>query len=75
MIRLSDSIGIGAFQVGSRAQDAGLPPPRQREADAFAADLLVLANGIGSDPEPASRGLSVAQHAANVLSHICRDGS
>ena len=72
MIRLSDSIGLSAFQATGHAQYAGLPVDRQREPDAFGADLLVLAHGIGSDLSPASRGLNVAQHAANVLSHICR---
>ena len=74
MIRLGDTIGLGAFQLAGRASHGGLPVDRQHEPDAFAADLLVLASGIGSDVNPAARGLSVAQHAANVLSHICRDG-
>ena len=75
MIRLGDSIGPNAFQVAGRAPHRGLPIERQPDPGGFGADLPVLANGIGADVNPASRGLSVAQHAANVLSHICRDES
>ncbi len=74
MIRLGDSVGLGAFPLAGRSSQGGLPGAPQSASGTFAADLLVPVNGIGSDLNPASRGLSVAQHAANVLSHLCRDG-
>lgn len=74
MIRLGESAGLGALPLAGRSPHGGQPGATRSASGAFAADLLVPVNGIGSDLSPASRGLSVAQHAANVLSHLCRDG-
>jgi hypothetical protein len=73
MIRLGDSVGPGAFELRGRMGDAGVPANGQRDALALEDDLLGLPGGIRSDPSPAARGLSVAQHAANVLSQLCRE--
>jgi hypothetical protein len=73
MIRPGDSVGLGAFELRGRTRDAGAPAIGQRGPVALEDDLLGLSGGIRSDPAPAVRGLSVAQHAANVLSHLCRE--
>jgi hypothetical protein len=73
MIRLSDSIGLAAFQVSGGTREAGAPTVGQHAPMALDDDLLEPAAAIGSDLSPAARGLSVAQHAANVLAHLCRD--
>jgi hypothetical protein len=39
----------------------------------FEDDLPGLPGGIRSDVGPAARGLSVAQHAATILAHLCRE--
>lgn len=73
MIRLSDSVGLGAFELRGRIGDAGAPTNRQRDPLALEDDLPGLSGGVRSDLSPAARGLGVAQHAANVLSHLCRE--
>ena len=50
---------------GARSADAGAPSS-WFDAAAVSADIR-----ISADLSPLSRGLSVEQHATNVLSHLC----
>jgi hypothetical protein len=73
MIRQSDGVGLAGFELRGRTQDAGERAIGQRDALAFEDDLPGLPGGIRSDVGPAARGLSVAQHAATILAHLCRE--
>jgi hypothetical protein len=69
MIRLSDSMGLSAFGLGA-AHDAALPVDSPGTASPIDAEFLGGMTSIGSDVNAAVRGSTVAQHAANVLSHV-----
>ena len=68
MIRASDLINvIPRVPAGpaSRSADAS------SAASWFDSAAAVAGTRISADLSPASRGLSVEQHAAQVLSHLC----
>jgi len=74
MIRLSDSLGLSAFGLRT-PHDAALPAAPRNEASPIGGEFLggrtgIGSAGIGSDVAAAVRGSTVAQHAANVLSHV-----
>ena len=73
MIHLNDNIGLGAFQFRSRQPDGNSPATEAGRTGAPDGDFFATATTICSDVSPAVRGSTVARHAANVLSHICRD--
>lgn len=73
MIRLSDSIGLSAFGIAAPVQEAARPATARGASEALDGDFLAGATSIGSDVDPSVRGSSVAQHAANVLWHLCGD--
>ncbi|HEX6707413.1 MAG TPA: hypothetical protein VF169_21830 [Albitalea sp.] len=67
MIRASDLLTAASW---SRPTDAA---PRIATADAaswFDDDPVGTSIRLSSDPSPDARGLSVAQHAERVLSHL-----
>ncbi len=75
MIRLSDSMGLNAFGLGA-AHETGLPVDAPGTASPLDAEFPGGMTSIGSDMNAAARGSTVAQHAANVLSHVlCGDES
>jgi hypothetical protein len=75
MIRLSDSLGLSAFGLRT-AHEAALPADPREAASSIDGEFLGGTTSIGSDLNAAARGWTVAQHAANVLSHVlCRNES
>ena len=73
MIRLNDNIGLDAFRFRSRQQDPNSAAIEAGRTGAPDGDFFATATTICSDVSPAVRGSTVARHATNVLSHICRD--
>jgi hypothetical protein len=68
MIRLSDLPHAAAWAQPS------ISSPRADVPDAqawFHGDAAVAPARVSGDLSPASRGLSVQQHAAQVLAHLC----
>jgi hypothetical protein len=75
MIHLSDSMGLSAFGLQA-AREAAPPADPRGAASAIGRDFLGGTTSIGSDVNAEVRGSTVAQHAANVLSHVlCGDES
>jgi hypothetical protein len=75
MIHLSDRMGLSAFGLRT-AREAAPPADLRGAASSLDMEFLGGATAIGSDVNAAVRGSSVAQHAANVLSHVlCGDES
>jgi hypothetical protein len=60
--------GAGAGAPGAPSAASAALPASWFDADAVTGDTR-----ISADLDPASRGLSVAQHAARVLQHLCGD--
>ena len=74
MIRVSDLANVAAWArpASSSTRTDLQDPSTWFDGDAAGADVRIT-----SDASPASRGLSVEQHAGRVLMHLCgeRDGA
>ncbi len=68
MIRVADLLPSG---LGALAPPA--PLPSDSSCASWFDDGALSASRIGADAGPASRGLSVAQHADRVLGHLLRE--
>ena len=73
MIRLNDSIGLSAFGLGAGTHPAARSTEPSAPSNALEGEFLGSSTSIGSDVDASVRGSSVAQHAANVLWHLCGD--
>jgi hypothetical protein len=60
--------GSSTLAPAARGVQAGSP------ASWFDPSAVGADTPIGADLDPASRGLSVEQHAARVLQHLCGEG-